>query len=94
MALGARQDRDLASVIVYLRSLPPVHRQQPPTELIFPVRYLIRSAPEPLDAPVGEPDVSTPEKRGKYLVTIAGCADCQTPQDAHGQPIAGLGLAG
>ena len=86
-------DEDLASVVVYLRSLPPVHKQGPPTELIFPVNYLIRNAPEPLDAPVPEPDVSTPEKRGKYLVTIAACADCHTPQE-RGQPLPGLDFAG
>jgi mono/diheme cytochrome c family protein len=87
-------DEDLASVIVYLRSLPPVHMRRPTTELIFPVRYLIRNVPQPLDAPVPEHDVSTPEKRGKYLVTIAGCADCHTPQDAHGQPLPGMDFAG
>ena len=87
-------DEDLASVIVYLRSLPPVHEQRPTTELIFPVNYLIRNVPEPLDAPVPEPDVSTPEKRGKYLVTMAGCMDCHTPQDAHGQPLPGMGFGG
>lgn len=69
-------DEDLASIIVYLRSLPPVRKQRPTTDLIFPVKCLIRSVPQPLDAAVPEPDVSTPEKRGKYLVTIAGCADC------------------
>src|SRR5271170_2513557 len=42
-------DEDLASLVVYLRSLPPVHRQQPPTQLIFPVKYLIRSVPQPLE---------------------------------------------
>jgi mono/diheme cytochrome c family protein len=87
-------DEDLASVIVYLRSLPPVHEPQPLTELIFPVKYLIRGLPEPLDTPVPEPDLSTPEKRGKYLVTIAGCADCHTPQDTHGQPLPGMDFAG
>lgn len=87
-------DEDLASVIVYLRSLPPVHKQQLTTELIFPVRYLIRNLPEPLDAPVPEPDVSTREKCGKYLMTIAGCADCHTPQDTHGQPLSGLDFGG
>jgi mono/diheme cytochrome c family protein len=94
--LGFRHmsDEDLASVIVYLRSLPPVHKQWPTTELIFPVKYLIRSAPEPLDAPVPEPDVSTAEKRGEYLVTIAGCTDCHTPKDAHGQPLPGMDFAG
>jgi mono/diheme cytochrome c family protein len=94
--LGFRHmsDEDLASVIVYLRSLPPVHKQQAKTELIFPVNYLIRNAPEPLDAPVPPPDVSTPEKRGKYLVAIAACADCHTPQNAHGQPLPGMDFAG
>jgi hypothetical protein len=87
-------DEDLASIIVYIRSLPPVRKQRPKTELIFPVKYLIRSVPESLDAPVPEPDLSTPEKRGKYLVTIAGCSDCHTPQDAHGQPLPGMDFAG
>ncbi len=87
-------DEDLASVVVYLRSLPPVRKQQPTTQLIFPVNYLIRTVPEPLEAPVPEPDISTPEKRGKYLVTIAGCTDCHTPQDAHGQPLADMDLGG
>ncbi len=73
-------DEDLASVVVYLRSLPPVRREVPKTELIFPVRYLIRSAPQPLAEPVPEPDKSTVEKRGEYLVTIGGCRDCHTPQ--------------
>ena len=41
----AMSDEDLASIIVYLRSLPPVRKQRPPTELIFPVKYLIRSVP-------------------------------------------------
>ena len=86
-------DEDLASVIVYLRSLPPVHKQHPTTDLIFPVKYLIRNAPEPLDAPVPQPDVSTPEKRGKYLVTIAGCTDCHTPQE-RGQPLPGPDFGG
>ena len=40
-------DEDVASIVVYLRSLPPVHSQLPNTEIIFPVKYLIRSVPEP-----------------------------------------------
>jgi mono/diheme cytochrome c family protein len=86
-------DEDLASVIVYLRSIPPVHRALPKTEIIFPVKYLIRSVPQPITEPVPQPDMSTPVKRGEYLVTIAGCTDCHTPQD-KGQPIAGLEFAG
>jgi cytochrome c553 len=87
-------DEDVASIVVYLRALPPVRRQQPATELAFPVRYLIRSVPEPLTAPVASPDVSTPVKRGAYLVSVAACGECHTPQDDHGQPIAGMEFAG
>ena len=90
----ALSDEDLASIIVYLRSLPPVRKQRSPTTLIFPVNYLIRVVPQPLNAPVPEPDLSTPEKRGKYLVTIAGCTDCHRPQDAHGQPLPNMDFGG
>src|SRR3989441_6608255 len=41
-------DEDLASVVVYLRSLAPVKNPLPKTEIIFPVKYLIRNAPEPV----------------------------------------------
>jgi len=87
-------DEDVASVVVYLRSLAPIRKQWPATKLIFPVNYLIRSVPQPLETPVPQPDVSTPEKRGVYLVTIASCADCHTPQDGHGQPLPGMAFAG
>jgi hypothetical protein len=65
----------------------------PKTELIFPVKYLINSAPQPLTEPVNPPDISTPVKRGDYLVTIGGCRDCHTPQK-QGQRIMALDLAG
>lgn len=86
-------DEDLASVIVYIRSLEPVRNPLPPTEIDFPVKYLMRSGPEPLHAPVPPPDLSTPVNRGKYLVSIAPCADCHTPL-AKGQPNAALPFAG
>jgi mono/diheme cytochrome c family protein len=87
-------DEDLASVIVYLRSIPPVNRAVPKTELIFPVKYLINSAPQPVTEAVPPPDLSTPEKRGAYLALQGGCRDCHTPQNDQGQRITGLDLAG
>jgi mono/diheme cytochrome c family protein len=86
-------DEDLASVVVYLRSLPPVKHAVPKTELIFPVKYLINSAPQPVTEPVNAPDMSTPARRGDYLVTIGGCRDCHTPQK-QGQRMMALDLAG
>lgn len=87
-------DEDLASVIVYLRALPPVRHEVPKTEIIFPVKYLIRNAPQPITAPVPAPDLSTAVKRGEYLSTVAGCTDCHTPMDDHGQRISQLSWAG
>ena len=86
-------DEDLASVIVYIRSIPPVHKVLPKTEIIFPVKYLIRSVPQPITQPVPEPDLSNPVQRGKYLVTVAGCTDCHTPQ-SKGQNLPGMDFAG
>lgn len=87
-------DEDLASVIVYLRALPPVRHEVPKTEMIFPVKYLIRNVPQPVTEPVPAPDLSTPLKRGAYLTNLSGCTDCHTPMDDHGQRLAGLDWAG
>lgn len=86
-------DEDLASVIVYMRSLAPVRQELPKTEIIFPVKYLIRSAPEPVTAPVSAPDPANRLPWGAYLVTLGGCGDCHTPLE-RGQRIAGLEYAG
>jgi len=86
-------DDDLASIIVFLRSLPPVRNSLPKTAIIFPVKYLMRKAPEPITDPVAPPDISDPVKRGAFLVTISGCRDCHTPVD-HGDPIPGMEMSG
>lgn len=87
-------DEDLASVIAYLRTVTPIRRQIPVTEAPFPVNRFINAVPEPITGSVAAPDLSTPEKRGEYLVTMSGCADCHTPLDERGQPRAGLAFAG
>ncbi|HLW98918.1 MAG TPA: hypothetical protein VKR82_09745 [Candidatus Acidoferrales bacterium] len=87
-------DEDLASIIVYLRALPPVRNPLPATDIIFPVKYLIRNVPQPLTAPVPPPDLSTPEKRGAYMANEGACSDCHTPADDHGVPLPGLDFAG
>ena len=87
-------DEDLASVVVYLRSLPAVRHDLPKTEIIFPVKYLIRGVPEPLTSPVGEDaGMSDPVKHGAHLVSMAGCGDCHTPQ-VKGENLPGMEFAG
>lgn len=87
-------DEDLASVIVYLRSVPAVRNIAGTSHINFPINRLIMALPEPVTAPVGEPDVSTQRARGQHLVEQASCADCHSPQNAMGQRIAGLEFGG
>jgi mono/diheme cytochrome c family protein len=86
-------DEDLASVVVYLRSVPAVHHPLPPTEIIFPVKYLIRSAPQPVTAPVADVGSSEQLNYGTHLADQAGCIDCHTPQ-VRGQSVPGMDFAG
>jgi mono/diheme cytochrome c family protein len=86
-------DEDLASIIVYLRSIPATQHFQPPTKLDFPVNLLIRTVPTPITEPVSEPDRSTPAQRGAYLVKIAVCAECHSPGD-HNGTIPGMDFSG
>jgi mono/diheme cytochrome c family protein len=90
----AMSDEDLASVIVFLRSLPPVRNELPKTDIIFPVKYLIRGAPEPVTSPVIT-DVTSSDavQMGARLVNLAGCIDCHTPQ-IRGENLPGLDYAG
>ena len=91
---GSLSDEDLASIIVYLRSLPPVRNPLPRTEVIFPVKYFMRNDPQPILQSVPSPDLSDPLKRGRYLVNLIGCGDCHTAVDNHHAAIAGTEFAG
>jgi mono/diheme cytochrome c family protein len=90
---SALSDEDLASVIVYLRSIPAVRNELPKSEIPFPINFLIRNAPRPITSPVAEPDLSDSVKRGAYLVQIAACTKCHTPSE-KGTPVAGMEFAG
>lgn len=86
-------DEDLASIIVYIRSVPPIGNQLPATKMPFPLNFLMQNMPQPVTAPVAPPDQSKPETRGEYLVKMGACADCHTPQE-KGQPMPGMDFAG
>ena len=87
-------DEDVASVVVYLRSLPPARNALPKTQLTSSVQSRIQNGPQPLTEPVLAPDLSTPVKRGAYLVSIIGCAECHTPEDKKGDSIASMRFGG
>ena len=86
-------DEDLASIVVYLRSLEPVHNPMPARKIPFPLSRLINAAPQPLQHPVAEANAD-PISRGAYLAKIAHCMNCHTPKDKMGKPVPGMEFAG
>ena len=88
-------EEDVIALIAYLRTLEPVERNFPATVLDFPVNFLINTMSHEYKG--GEiPDRSDRIAYGKYVTTIAACADCHHP-GTHGnldysRPYAG-GLA-
>lgn len=84
-------DEDLASVIVYLRSIPPVVHKVPPTRLNALEKTELEKSVSPLTEPVVIPDMSDPIKRGQYLVRIGECIGCHT---AHSEYNPGLNGGG
>jgi hypothetical protein len=84
---------DAYSIISYIRTLPPIQNHVQNSTLDFPVNVIVNTIPLQSYVPSEEPDRSNPVKYGKYLVTIAGCADCHTPQ-VKGERVAGMEFAG
>jgi mono/diheme cytochrome c family protein len=74
-------DEDLKSVVSYLRSFAPIENDPPRSELDFPVNLIVRTLPKPVQPPKACPNPNNGVELGKYLVTLAGCADCHTPHD-------------
>jgi mono/diheme cytochrome c family protein len=71
-------DADAASVVAYLRSLPPVRHRLPawtPTDVA-------EKPPEPLRPPLTPAEVARPVDRGAYLVRLARCGLCHTARPA------------
>jgi mono/diheme cytochrome c family protein len=80
-------DEDVRSVVAYLRTFRPIHKQVAPRRLDFPVNLLIKFVPRPVDGPVPTPDATDTRAYGQYLATIAGCGVCHTPHDSKGKPL-------
>jgi hypothetical protein len=86
-------DEDVESVVAFLDSLPPVRNPLPKTSLQFIPALMIKSLPQPAGS-VPAPDRANRMKYGEYLVAIAGCEDCHTPTDDHGELLPGKAYAG
>lgn len=86
-------DEDLAAIVVYMRSIPPVHNPLPKTK--FPAMYagLVASLPQPIDHAIAPP-APDPVSHGRYLVAVAHCHECHTPEDEQGRKLPGMDFAG
>ena len=79
-------DEDLAAVVVYLRTLPPVRNALPAT--VLPPDELAANArsPKPITAPVTGPAPGDTKALGRYLLGVADCAGCHTAWEAPRNP--------
>lgn len=71
-------DEDVASIVVYLRSLPAVSNALPATRVSEERRRSIEASLQPLVGPVSGPDPRDPVALGRHLVSAANCAGCHT----------------
>ena len=83
-------DEDLASVILYLRSIEPVRNALPQTNIPEPLKQSLPPLERISAVPI---DQSNTVARGKYLVNLGSCGSCHTPTK-QGQPMTELAFAG
>ena len=89
---GKLDREDIYAVVAYLRTLPAVENDVPPSQPIFPMNIIMNLIPqEPLYSK--RPARSEGSAYGEYMATASGCADCHTPFDG-GQPDEAMRFAG
>jgi mono/diheme cytochrome c family protein len=77
-SFAALSDEDLASVIVYLRALPPVRNALPATQLPAEEQAANALGPRPITGLVPDPPPGDTQALGRYLLRVADCAGCHT----------------
>lgn len=90
-AFHAYTEHDLASVIAYVRSVPPVDRELPKSR-VGPLARMIHIFGFPLlpaeivdhRATHASPTAGVTREHGEYLATISGCRGCHGPALAGG----------
>ncbi|WP_299702450.1 c-type cytochrome [uncultured Pontibacter sp.] len=84
---------DAYAIVSYIRTLNPIEHKVPKSEPDFPMNLIMRTIPSGNPTPTDERTLDDEMVKGKYLLTIAACTECHTPQE-KGQPIEGKFLAG
>jgi mono/diheme cytochrome c family protein len=76
-AFRALTDEDVASIVVYLRSIPAISNEIPKRNLGSEAEMRLTEKSYPLTVKLDAPDFSDPVSRGKYLASAA-CMGCHT----------------
>ena len=79
-------DEDLESIVVYLRTLPPVKNKLPKRKLPENVQKMIVNYPQPVYKSIPPPDFTNVLERGKYLVEVGDCNGCHTSWETPLKP--------
>lgn len=83
---------DVEAIVAWMRTLEPIENEVEEPEVPLPLALIMRTLPgEATPMPCPQPG-DAPEVRGRYLVQVAGCADCHTRRDGIevvGEPFAG-----
>jgi mono/diheme cytochrome c family protein len=87
-------DEDVASVVVYLRSIPPIRRPLPHTQLTVSQKFRFNSMPQPITVPQTDKTFADAKERGEHLEFVADCAGCHTDWYHPGSEVNGKLFAG
>jgi hypothetical protein len=86
-------DADVQSLVAYMNTLPAIRNYVPRSSINFPVSMLVKGVPTPVTKAIPPVDPDGGEIYGEYVVSIAGCEECHTPQK-RGQADASMRYAG
>ena len=89
---GKTDPEDIMCIIAYMRTLPAIQNEVPPHQLDFPLNILVNTMPSRA-AMQKKPDSNNITGYGRYLVTMAGCAECHS-KIKKGVPVAGTEFGG
>jgi mono/diheme cytochrome c family protein len=87
----AMTERDVDSIVAYLRTVKPIsNKVADPVYKMPQVEVVLPGAEKPLV----ESDIRGKLKKGQYLVTIAHCMECHTPMGPKGRDFSRMGTGG
>jgi cytochrome c len=86
-------DVDAQALVAYMNTLPPIRNYVQRSSISFFVSVMVKGVPQPVARTIPPVDKDGGEIYGEYLVSIAGCEECHTPQK-RGQADASMRFAG